>query len=221
LNTIRRTSSFWLQLRDPFSGFTHLAGVLLAAVGWLVLVLLSDNSRQIIAVSIYGSSLIMLYLASSMYHLLPVSPKAVQRLRLLDHLMIYVLIAGTYTPICLLALSGAWGVSMLSTIWGLALVGMVTQGLWFKAPRWLSTLIYILMGWLVAVAFVPLYRALPLAAILWLLGGGLFYSVGAAFYAIKRPDFNCSWFGFHEIFHLYVLAGSFCHYWMIARYVLA
>lgn len=217
---LRNTSDFWPQLRDPFSGLSHLTGMILAAVGWLVLVMMSDTSRQVIAVSIYGSSLIMLYLASSMYHLLPVSSRAVQRLRMFDHLMIYVLIAGTYTPICLLALSGYWGVSMLSTIWGLALIGMATQGLWFQAPRWLSTLIYILMGWLVVVAFVPLYRALPLAAILWLLGGGLLYSLGAVIYAVKKPNFHCSWFGFHEIFHLFVLAGSFCHYWMIARYVL-
>lgn len=192
----------------------------MSVVGTVILLISSHSVRDIVAVIIYGASLIMLYLASSLYHLLPVSPRAIQRLRLLDHLMIYVLIAGTYTPMCLLALKGGWGISMLAVIWGLAAAGMATQGLWFKAPRWLSTLIYILMGWLVVVAMVPLYRAIGLGAILWLTGGGLCYSVGAAIYAAKWPNFASRWFGFHEVFHLLVMAGSFCHFWMIAKYVL-
>jgi len=208
-------------LRDPVSGLTHLLGVLLSVIGMVLLLFVSSSVRDMVAVIIYGASLIMLYSASSLYHLLPVSPRIVQRLRLLDHLMIYILIAGTYTPICLLALPGSWGISMLAIIWTLAAAGMATQGLWFKAPRWLSTLIYILMGWLVIVATIPLYRAVGWAGVLWLLGGGILYSVGAAVYAVKWPNFANPWFGFHELFHLFVMAGSFCHYWMIARYVLS
>ncbi|MGE5450101.1 MAG: PAQR family membrane homeostasis protein TrhA [Methanomassiliicoccales archaeon] len=207
-------------MRDPVSGLTHLAGVLLSIMGMLALLSVSDSNRQIIAVAIYGSSMVLLYLASSLYHLLPVAPTIVQRLRLFDHLMIYVLIAGTYTPICLLALSGRWGISILISIWTLAAIGMATQGLWFKAPRWLSTLIYLLMGWLAVVVIFPLYKVNALSAIIWLMAGGLFYTVGAIIYALKKPEFHNRWFGFHEVFHLFVLAGSFCHYWMIAKYIL-
>lgn len=216
----RRPLTVLQTLRDPISGLTHLAGAVLAVVGMLVLLLASKSGQQVVAAAVYGSSLILLYLASSLYHLLPVSPSALNRLRLFDHLMIYVLIAGTYTPICLLALSGKWGIGLLIAIWVLAVFGMATQGLWFKAPRWFSTLIYILMGWMVVVAFVPLYRAVPLPAVIWLIVGGLFYTIGATIYALKRPNFGSRWFGFHEVFHLFVLAGSLSHYWMIARYVL-
>lgn len=218
-NTYKGSASFWSQLRDPVSGLTHFGGMVLSCIGLVILLLASATRGQIIAGSVYGSSMILLYLASTLYHLLPVSELAVQRLRTFDHLMIYVLIAGTYTPICMLALPGAWGISLLITIWSLAVLGMVTQGVWFKAPRWLSTSIYILMGWLVAVAIIPLYKTLPLGALWWLIGGGLFYTVGAIIYALKKPNLTNPWFGFHEAFHLFVLAGSLCHFWMIVRYM--
>jgi hemolysin III len=208
--------------REPFNGFSHLAGAGLSVWGLVVLMLAaarSGSSARIIAYAVYGASLIMLYTASSVYHLLLVPEKVTRALRYVDHMMIYFLIAGTYTPICLLVLPGSWGRNILIGIWALAGAGMVTTGLWLNAPRWLSTLIYVLMGWAIIIATPPLLRSLGRAAFAWLLAGGLFYSVGAFIYAAKRPNFAAKILGFHELFHLFILAGSFCHYWLILKYV--
>jgi hemolysin III len=134
--------------------------------------------------------------------------------------MIYLLIAGTYTPLCLVPLRGPWGFSLLGGIWGLALAGMIAKVFWLQAPRWLSTGIYLLMGWLVVAAISPLWAGLPRGGLLWLGLGGLFYSGGAVVYALKRPDPWPGRFGFHEIWHLMVLAASFCHFWTMLAYVL-
>lgn len=206
--------------REPGSGFTHLPGVILAIIGTIVLAMgETDSIINAASLIVYGVSLILLYTASTVYHLLPLGDIGVQRLRLLDHLMIYVLIAGTYTPVCMIALPTAWGNGIMAGIWGLAILGMLTQGLWFNAPRWVGTLYYTLMGWLIVIAIVPLIRVLPLEAVGWLVGGGLVYSIGAVIYATKKPAFVSGWLGFHELFHLFILAGSICHFWMIYRYV--
>ena len=134
--------------------------------------------------------------------------------------MIYILIAGTYTPICLVPLRGPWGWSIFGSVWGIAITGIFMTAFWINAPRWLSTLIYSLMGWLVAIAFYPLAHALPIGGIGWLVAGGLLYTAGAVIYGTKRPKINFRWFGFHEVFHLFVLAGSFAHFWLMFRYVL-
>lgn len=135
-------------------------------------------------------------------------------------MMIYILIAGTYTPVCLIPLRGGWGWSLLISIWSIAMVGIVLKVLWFNAPRWLSTLFYVIMGWLVVVAFLPLVRTMPIGAICWLIAGGLLYSIGALVYGTKWPRLNSKFFSFHDIFHIFVLYGSFCHFWMMFRYVL-
>src|SRR5690606_10702944 len=129
-------------------------------------------------------------------------------LRKLDHMAIYVLIAGTYTPICLLPLRGPWGWSLLGIIWGMAVAGIFLKAFWMNAPRWLSTLIYVIMGWMVVIAFFPLVRAVPPSGIAWLLAGGLLYSLGSLIYGTKWPRFRSRFFGFHELFHLFVLGGS-------------
>jgi hemolysin III len=135
-------------------------------------------------------------------------------------MMIYVLIAGTYTPVCLVPLRGGWGWSLLISIWGIAMAGIILKILWFNAPRWLYTLFYLIMGWLIVIAFVPLARTMPAAAMLWLIAGGLLYTVGAVIYGTKWPKLKSKVFGFHEVFHIFVLYGSFCHFWMMFRYVL-
>lgn len=173
-----------------------------------------------ISLLVYGASLLLLYTASTLYHLLPLGEVGVQRLRTLDHLMIYVLIAGTYTPLCVIGLPDLWGRSILISIWGLAVLGMLTQGVWFNAPRWVGTLYYTLMGWLIIVAVVPMVQVLPLAAVAWLVIGGVLYSIGAVIYATQKPAFAARWLGFHEIFHLFILAGSCSHYWLVYRYLL-
>jgi hemolysin III len=212
-----------LTLKDPVSGLTHLAGAVLAVFGLAALVVLSilyAGPWHLVSFAVYGMSLVLLYTASACYHLLPVSAGATRVLRRLDHIMIYVLIAGTYTPFCLVALRGVWGWSIFGAVWGLALAGLFLKLFWLSAPRWLSTAVYLIMGWVGLAAIVPLVAAVPVGGLIWLLAGGICYSLGAVIYGLKRPDPWPGVFGFHELFHLFVLAGSFCHFYLMVRYLL-
>jgi hemolysin III len=219
---VRRIRTIKKRLREPVNGLTHAAGGVLAFVGLFVLVASAASAGrmdQIVAFGIFGLSLVALYIASSLYHLLPLSPAGVARLRKLDHVAIFVLIAGTYTPFCLLALDGGWRWGVLAIAWGLALCGASLKLLWMEAPRWLSVLLYLGMGW-VAVAAVPaLLRTLPAGGMAWVLAGGLTYSAGALVYGLKRPNPIPGTFGFHELWHLFVVAGSACHFWAVLRYL--
>ena len=208
------------KLREPVSGLTHLAGVLLALIALVVLLTkAAGRMDQLVAFGIFGLSLIALYSASALYHLLPVSPAATARLRRLDHMTIFILIAGTYTPVCVLALEGGWRAGLLGLIWTLALCGVALKLLWMEAPRWLSVGVYLAMGWLAVIAASAIFRAIPYGGIAWILGGGLVYSAGALIYALKRPNLVPGVFGFHELWHLFVLVGSACHFWAMLRYV--
>jgi hemolysin III len=207
-------------LREPVSGLTHLVGVLLAVVALIVLLAASAGRvDRLVAFGIFGLSLIALYAASALYHLLPVSPSAVARLRRVDHMSIFILIAGTYTPICVLALEGGWRVGLLGLVWTLALCGVVLKLLWMEAPRWVSVGLYLAMGWLAVIAASAIFRAVPAGGIAWILIGGLVYSAGAIIYGFKRPDPVPGVFGFHELWHLFVMAGSACHFWVMLRYI--
>ncbi|MGI6585585.1 MAG: PAQR family membrane homeostasis protein TrhA [Lutisporaceae bacterium] len=207
-----------IKVKDPFSGFSHLAGAVLSVAGLCLLVryaLENGTVWHIVSFSIFGTSLILLYTASSLYHLLTVSEKGTKILRKIDHIMIYVLIAGTYTPVCLIPLRGGWGWSLLISIWSIAMTGIILKVLWFNVPRRLYTLFYLLMGWLIVIAFIPLVKSMPAAAIFWLAAGGLLYTAGAIIYGTKWPKLKLKGFGFHEVFHIFVLYGSFCHFWMM------
>jgi hemolysin III len=210
------------RLREPVSGLTHLAGVLLAFVGLIVLLdtaASAGRTDQLVAFGVFGFGLLVLYTASALYHLLPLSPVGVARLRRVDHMAIFVLIAGTYTPFCLLALDGAWRVGLLALIWGLALCGVLLKILWMDAPRWLSVVLYLGMGWVAVIAAPVIFRAMPAGGMEWVLGGGLIYSAGALVYGLKRPNPVPGMFGFHELWHLFVVAGSICHFWAVLWYV--
>ena len=210
------------RLREPISGLTHLVGGLLALVGLVVLLATAVSARrvdQFVAFGIFGFSLVTLYTARALYHLLPLSPPGVARLRRVDHMMVFVLIAGTYTPICLLTLKGGWRVGLLGLVWGLALCGILLKFLWMNAPRWLSVMLYLGMGWVAVVAAPVIFRAVPIEGVTWILAGGLVYSVGALIYGLKRPNPIPGVFGFHEIWHLFVVAGSTCHFWAMLRYI--
>ena len=187
-----------------------MAGGLLAVVG--LIALLGDGGEcgrvdQLAAFGIFGFSLIALYTASMLYHLLPLSPEGVAKLRLLDHVAIFVLIAGTYTPFCLLALDGGWRWGLLCPIWGLALCGVLLKLLWMGAPRWLSVILYLGMGWVAVIAAPALVQAVPAGGMAWVLAGGLVYSAGALVYGLKRPNPHRD-LGFHELWHLFVLSGK-------------
>lgn len=198
-------------------------GAVLAVPGLAVLVysaVMYATTWHIVSFSIFGASLILLYTASTIYHSLDVSKHVTEILRRIDHMMIYILIAGTYTPLCLVPLRGPWGWSIFGTILGIAVAGIIMKILWFNAPRWLYTLFYVGMGWLAVIALPPLVRSMPVGGIAWLLIGGAFYTIGAVIYALKRPNPIPGRFGFHEIFHLFVLAGSASHFWLMYRYIL-
>lgn len=210
------------SLRDPVSGLTHCIGAALAVLATVLLIVRSVNPAlpwHIVTFSIFGGGMILLYTASTLYHWLPVSEYWVGVLRRVDHSMIFFYIAATYTPICLIPLRGPWGWSMFGGVWGLALAGILMKVFWMNAPRKLSTGIYLAMGWLVLVGIYPLVRTMSPASLAWLVAGGLVYSVGAVIYAIKWPDPFPRHFGFHEIFHLFVIGGSFCHFVVMYWYV--
>jgi hemolysin III len=154
----------------------------------------------------------LLFFSSAIYHLPDVNENKKKLLKRIDHIMIYFLIAGSYTPFCLIPLKGAWGWSILAIIWLIAFLGVIFKIFFINAPRKISTLIYLVMGWICIVAIYPLIKTMPTCGIFWLATGGLFYSIGAIIYAIKKPNPYPGKFGFHEIWHLFVIAGSACHY---------
>lgn len=207
-------------VREPFNGLSHLAGALLSVAGLLFLAALSVGKPwHLTGFVVYGSSLVVLYLASTLYHSLPATPARLQRLLVFDQVAIYLLIAGTYTPLCLVPLRGPWGWSLLGVVWGIALLGITLRVAWRAAPSWLPMLLYLLMGWLCVVALQPLASALPAGAIHWLLAGGIVYTLGAVVFALQRPRLWPGTFSSHELWHVFVLGGSACHFVLMLGFV--
>jgi len=209
-----------LRVKDPFSCFSHLLGALLAVPGlvWLIWQAQGEPLRTI-GFAIYGSSLVVLYTASTLYHWAPVAPHRHDLLRRFDHTAIYLLIAGTYTPVCLVTLRGHVGWTLFAVVWACALTGAGLKLFFRHVPRAVSTALYLGISWVGVVALIPLARALPLAGLSWLLLGGLCYTAGAVIYGTQRPNPFPNVFGFHDIFHLLVLAGSTLHFVFMLRYV--
>ncbi len=211
-------------VREPVNAFTHLIGAGLSLIGTIFLLFLAQNSSAvtttaIISVCIFGISLVLLYTASGIYHFVQTTDDILLRLKKLDHSMIFILIAGSYTPFAMLSLTGPWKWGIIISVWSLALIGITLKMLWIDMPRWLSTLFYIGMGWIALFALKPLYASLSLGGFLFLVGGGVMYTIGGVIYAIKKPNLSMN-FGFHELFHIFVMLGSACHYWAVFRYVL-
>lgn len=210
-------------LREPLSALSHALGAGLAIIATLWLVhgsLTHADALRAVGAGVFGISLVSLYLASTLYHGLTLSDAAVIRLKRIDHMMIYAFIAGTYTPVCLAALTGSWRWGLLLVVWALAFTGIACKIFWLHAPRWLTVALYLGLGWLAAIIAPQLWLTLPAAGFIWILAGGLFYTVGAVIYGIKRPNFKMGVWEFHETWHVFVLAGSFCHVFAIGRYVL-
>lgn len=208
-------------LREPMNGFTHCIGAVLAVIGCVILLMRVSSPMlpwHVTTFAIFGVAMVLLYTVSTLYHWLPLSERGIRAWRRLDHCMIFIYIAATYTPICLIPLRGAWGWSLFGGVWAIALFGIAVKIFWLNAPRWLSTGLYLGMGWFVLVGVYPLVMTLPTGALVWLLAGGIFYSIGAVVYACKKPNCIPS-FGFHELFHVFVMVGTFCHFMVMYSYV--
>ncbi len=213
------------HVKDPGSAITHFIGMILAVIAAFPLMIKAFHEPTLlypVAVGIYAASLILLYAASTTYHTFDRSARVNTVLKKIDHIMISVLIAGTYTPLCLLVLKGRTGILLLTIVWALAVIGILIKLFWVYCPKWVSSVLYIGMGWTCLLALPQLIETLSPGAFFWLLAGGIIYTVGGVIYALKLPVFNSrhTAFGSHEIFHLFVMAGSICHFIVIYIYVL-
>lgn len=213
-----------ITIREPGSALTHFIGMMMAvfaATPLLIKAALSSGGRSLLALGIFCVSMILLYGASATYHSLNIGGRALRLFRKLDHMMIFVLIAGSYTPVCLIILGGKLGYTLLAVVWGIAILGMALKAFWITCPKWFSSVIYIAMGWVCVGVFGPLWNTLPHAAFGWLLSGGIIYTIGGVIYALKLPLFNAKhkFFGSHEIFHLFIMGGSICHFIFMYLYV--
>ena len=217
--------SMKLKIKDPGSAITHFIGcimAIIAAVPLLIKAAREPGSIYMIAMSIFILSMILLYAASTIYHTVDSTEKVNRRLRKMDHMMIFILIAGSYTPVCLITLEGRTGYLLCGAVWAVALIGIIVKACWITCPKWFSSVIYIGMGWLCVFAFVPIVKAFSPAGFGWLLAGGLIYTIGGVIYALKLPIFNSRHknFGSHEIFHLFVMGGSICHFIVMYFFVM-
>lgn len=214
-----------ITIREPGSAITHFIGMMLAVFAstpLLIKAAVSDDSfTAFFAMAVFMLSMIALYGASALYHSVMVKDRILRVFRKIDHMMIFVLIAGSYTPVCLIVLDGRLGYTLLAVVWTIAIVGMLVKVLWITCPKWFSSIIYIAMGWVCLGVFGQLWNTLPHSAFLWLLAGGIIYTVGGVIYALKLPLFNSrhQYFGSHEIFHLFVMGGSVCHFIFMYLYV--
>lgn len=213
------------HIKDPGSAITHFIGMLMAifaAVPLLIKAAHEPSRIYVISIAVYAASLILLYAASTTYHTFNRSEKINTILKKVDHMMISVLIAGSYTPICLLVLGGRTGLLLLGIVWGIAVIGILIKAFWVYCPKWISSVLYIGMGWTCVLAFTQILNSMSAAAFGWLLAGGIIYTVGGVIYALKLPIFNSrhKYFGSHEIFHLFVMGGSACHFVVMYAFVL-
>ncbi|MGI6095182.1 MAG: PAQR family membrane homeostasis protein TrhA [Lachnospiraceae bacterium] len=214
------------KIKDPGSAITHFIGCIMAILAAIPLLIRSarePDTIHIIAMSIFILSMILLYAASTIYHTVDSTEKVNRRLRKMDHMMISVMIAGSYTPVCLIVLKGSTGILLCTVVWAVAIAGILIKACWITCPKWFSSGLYILMGWLCVLAFKPIFHALNKAAFGWLLAGGIIYTIGGIIYALKLPIFNSKHhnFGSHEIFHLFVMGGSICHFIVMYFFVAA
>ena len=213
------------HIKEPGSAITHFIGMLMAIFAAVPLLIKAANEPgriYIISLTIYAASLILLYAASTTYHTFDISEKVNTVLKKIDHMMISILIAGSYTPVCLIVLKGRTGIILLSIVWGIAIVGILIIAFWVYCPKWVSSVLYIGMGWTCVLAFTQILNNMSPAAFGWLLAGGIIYTVGGVIYALKLPLFNSRHknFGSHEIFHLFVMGGSACHFVVMYAFLL-
>ncbi len=208
------------KFREPVNAVTHLVAAALSMIGMLFLIFFGWGSTQKIWMFIiYGLSLVLMFIASGVYHMVNAKESILLKLRKFDHSAIYLLIAGTYTPICLYFFKGFWQTGLIIIVWSFAIIGITIKLFIIKAPRWITAGVYLIMGWLAIMGVQEIIQRMPPASITWLVLGGLFYTIGAIIYITKRMDFYPGIFGFHEVWHIFVMLGAFCHYIVILRYI--
>jgi hemolysin III len=211
-------------IREPINGFTHLGGAILSFVGLLAMVIKASAAEHSVltlsAVMIFGISMILLYSASATYHMVIAKAEVIAFLRRLDHSMIFVLIAGTYTPFCLISLKGITGWILFSIVTVIMISGILFKLIWFNCPRWLSTTIYLAMGWMIIFVVSPLFGSIDAMGVYLLLIGGIFYTIGGVIYGTKPKFLTSKYMGFHEIFHIFILFGTLAHFLSVYLYVL-
>ncbi len=213
-----------ITIREPGSAITHFIGMMMAIIAatpLMVKVATDADHITFIAMAVFIGSMVALYGASAIYHSVTVKDNILRVFRKLDHMMIFVLIAGSYTPVCLVVLGNRLGYTLLAVVWGIAIAGMIIKACWITCPKWFSSVLYIAMGWACLAVFGTLWNTLSRSAFLWLLAGGIIYTLGGIIYALKLPIFNArhKYFGSHEIFHLFVMGGSICHFIFMYLYV--
>lgn len=207
-----------IRIKEPGSAITHFIAAILTLVGTSPLMMRAHQNNadnmSAIALIVFCTSMFLLYMSSTILHTFDISPSVNEMLQKLDHAMIYVLIAGSYTPVCLIPLRGKTGYTLLAIVWTIAILGIIFKLIWIKCPKWLGSSIYIALGWACLGAFPAILKALTTVEFAWLLAGGIIYTIGGVIYALKLSIFNKKhkFFGSHEIFHLFVMAGSFCHF---------
>ncbi|WP_147536057.1 PAQR family membrane homeostasis protein TrhA [Bacillus marasmi] len=211
-------------IREPINGLTHLTGAILSFVALIALVIKaamkSGSPLAITAVTIFGVSMILLYAASATYHMVIAKDKVIAFLRRLDHSMIFILIAGTYTPFCLITLKGVTGWVLFGIVAGVAFFGVIFKMVWFHCPRWLSTALYLIMGWMVIFVISPLAGNIESMGLALLVIGGIMYTIGGIIYGTKPKFLQSKYMGFHEIFHIFIMLGSLAHFLSIYLYVI-
>jgi len=209
---------YLLKIKDPISFLTHFLGFLLSVIGLVLLLIAGTGVWELASFAIFGTTMMMMYFASSIYHFFTLSNEKTRLLRKFDHIAIYLFIAGSFTPFTLLLMDGTFKWVMISVVWGIALGGIILKLVWLQAPRWLSVVFYLGMGWL-GLVIIPNTFVQIQAAAWWVVAGGLSYTVGAVIYGMQKPNIIPGWFGFHELWHIFVMGGSFCHFWAVYNFL--
>jgi hemolysin III len=210
-------------IREPINGLTHLAGAILSFIALLAMVIKASAESSPLAVAaviVFGVSMILLYAASATYHMVIAKDHVISFLRRLDHSMIFILIAGSYTPFCLVTLRGFTGWTLFAAVVAIAVCGIVFKMIWFHCPRWLSTVLYIAMGWMIVFAASPLAKSLHPQGLFWLILGGMLYTIGGIIYGMKPKLLAFKYMGYHEIFHIFIMLGSLAHFLCVFLYVI-
>jgi hemolysin III len=208
------------RFREPVNGLTHLSAAVVAVIAVIVLMVAAEGGGlKRASLLVYGISLVLMFAASAAYHSIKARPDVIVKLCKADHAAIYLLIAGTYTPVCLHFFTGFWRWGLLAIIWSMAWVGISAKLLTVAAPRWLTAGAYLVMSWLSIAAIQQMLLTMPIGAMVWLLLGGIFFTVGSVIYVTKRPNLFPGVFGFHEIWHIFVILGAFSHFVAVAAYI--